>query len=136
MEYCTSCGAPREPGARFCGSCGHAFAGAAGAAAAATLDDEPYGSEMLIAAALLAVFMPFVALIAALVLRANERRPSRRAFLKSWAIAAGAWMCAVWVFAILFFAVSVSTMSQMPSRRKRVRWGPCRPFPHCLPRSP
>lgn len=114
MEYCTSCGAPREPGARFCGSCGHAFAGLPGAAAAATLDDEPYGSEMLIAAALLAVFMPFIALIAALVLRANERRPSRRAFLKTWAIAAGAWMCAVWAFAILFFAVAASTMSQMP----------------------
>jgi hypothetical protein len=79
-----------------------------------TVDDEPYGGEMLIAAALLAVFMPFIALVAALVMRANERRPSRRAFLKSWAIAAGAWMCAVWAFAILFFAVAASTMSQMP----------------------
>jgi hypothetical protein len=114
VQYCTSCGAPREAAANFCGSCGQAFARAPGAVVATTIDDEPYGSEILIAAALLAVFMPFVALIAALVLRANERRPSRRAFLKSWAIAAGAWMCAVWVFAILFFAVSVSTMSQMP----------------------
>ena len=114
MQYRTSCGAPREAAANFRGSCGQAFARAPGAVVATTVDDEPYGSEMLIAAALLAVFMPFVALTGALVLRANERRPSRRAFLKSWAIAAGAWMCAVWVFAILFFAVSVSTMSQMP----------------------
>ncbi|HKV68517.1 MAG TPA: hypothetical protein VJN72_10540 [Gaiellales bacterium] len=54
------------------------------------------------------------ALVAALVMRASERRPSRRAFLKSWAIAAGAWMCAGWAFAILFFALAASTMSQMP----------------------
>ena len=114
MQYCTSCGAAREGGANFCGSCGRPFAGAPGMVAAATVDDEPYGSEMLIAAGLLAVFMPFVALIAALVLRANERRPSRRAFLKTWAIAAGTWMCAVWAFAILFFAVAASTMPQMP----------------------
>ena len=46
--------------------------------------------------------------------RANERRPSRRAILKSRAIAAGAWMCAVWAFAILFLAVAAGTMSQMP----------------------
>ena len=114
MQYCTSCGAPRVPGARYCGTCGRAFADMPGPAAAATVEDEPYGSEMLIAAGLLAVFMPFVALIAALVLRANERRPTRRAFLKTWAIAAGAWMWAVWVFAILFFAVAAGTMSQMP----------------------
>ncbi|HXD69498.1 MAG TPA: hypothetical protein VN615_06525 [Gaiellales bacterium] len=75
-----------------------------------TVDDEPYGAGMLIAAGLLAVFMPFVALVAALVMSANERRP----FLKSWAIAAGAWMCAVWALALLFLAAAASTMSQMP----------------------
>jgi uncharacterized membrane protein YvbJ len=70
VQYCTSCGATREGGANFCGSCGRAFAGAPGTAATAALDDEPYGSEMMIAAALLAVFMPFIAL----GMRANERR--------------------------------------------------------------
>jgi hypothetical protein len=70
---------------------------------------------MVIAAALLAVFMPFIALIAALVMRANEQRPSRRAFLKSWAIASAAWMCTVWILALVFFfTVAASTMSQMP----------------------
>ena len=55
-----------------------------------------------------------------LVTRANERPPSRRAFLKSRAIlktratAAGACMGAVWVFAINFLAVAAGTMSQVP----------------------
>ena len=90
---------------------------------------------MTVAAVLLSLFMPLIALIVALVMRAGELRPSRRgflitaraverrgrqaptsrrAFLKTWAITAGAWMCAVWAFAMLLFAVAASTMSQMP----------------------
>ena len=46
--------------------------------------------------------------------QANERRPPRWAFLKIRATAAGAWMGAVWAFAILFLAVAAGTMSRMP----------------------
>jgi hypothetical protein len=44
---------------------------------------------MPVAAVLLSLFMPLIALIVALVMRAGELRPSRRGFLKSWAIASG-----------------------------------------------
>jgi uncharacterized membrane protein YvbJ len=114
VQHCTNCGVPREAGANFCGSCGRPFASVSGGVAAVAVDDGPYGTEMVIAAALLAVFMPFIALITALVMRANERRPARRAFLKSWAIGSAAWMCTVWILALLFFAVTVHSMSRMP----------------------
>jgi len=41
---------------------------------------------------LLSLFMPFIALIVALVMRSGEVRPSRRGFLKTRAIASGAWL--------------------------------------------
>jgi uncharacterized membrane protein len=78
------------------------------------VDDAPYATEMVIDAALLTAFTPFIALIVALVMRSNEHRPARRAFLKSWAIGSAAWMCTVWILALLFFAVPVHTTSQMP----------------------
>jgi hypothetical protein len=80
VQHCTNCGAPRDAGANFCGNCGHRFADE-------PADDTPYGGEMTVAAVLLSLFMPLIALIVALVMRAGELRPSRRGFLKSWAIA-------------------------------------------------
>jgi hypothetical protein len=37
--------------------------------------------------------VPFISLIVALVMRAQELRPRRRQFLKNWAIGSGAWLC-------------------------------------------
>jgi hypothetical protein len=53
---------------------------------------------------LLTLFMPFIALIVALVMRSSEVRPSRRGFLKSWAIGSAAWLCTGCVFALILFA--------------------------------
>lgn len=39
------------------------------------------------------LFLPFIAVIAALCLRSVEQRPSRRQFLKNWAIGSGVWLC-------------------------------------------
>ena len=64
---------------------------------------------MTIVAALLTLFMPFIALIVALVDAAGELRASRRGFLKTWAIVSAAWLCTGWVLVFfLFFAVSSS----------------------------
>ncbi len=64
---------------------------------------------MTIVAALLTLFMPFIALIVALVMRAGELRASRRGFLKTWAIVSAAWLCTGWIVVfLLFFAVSSS----------------------------
>ena len=110
MQHCTNCGAARDAGANFCGNCGHRFADepapepAATATTAASADDTPYGGEMTVAAVLLSLFMPLIALIVALVMRAGELRPSRRGFLKSWAIASGAWLCTGWIVALLIFS--------------------------------
>lgn len=111
MTYCTKCGAARQPDALFCGTCGARFADEAAPQPTppeAVDEDRPFGGEMTLAAALLALFMPFIALIAALVMRANEARPSRRGFLKTWAIASGAWLCTGWIL-VFFLVVGVSS---------------------------
>jgi hypothetical protein len=74
-------------------------------------DGAPYPREAVIGAVLLAIFMPFIALIAALVLRAQEMRPARREQLKSWAVASGAWLATGWVIGIIVFASAVSAIS-------------------------
>ena len=58
---------------------------------------------MAIGAGLLTFFMPFIALIVALLMRASELRPRRRGFLKTWAIASAAWLCSGWLIAIVLF---------------------------------
>jgi len=69
--------------------------------------DQPYEGGMVLGAVLLTVFMPFIALIAALVMRGNETRPSRRSFLKNWAIGSAAWLATGWLIgAILFVSVA------------------------------
>jgi hypothetical protein len=73
-------------------------------------DDAPYQREAMIGAILLTIFLPFIALIAALVLRAEERRPARREQLKNWALASGGWLATGWVIAIIAFASVVSAV--------------------------
>ncbi len=115
MQHCTNCGAPRQEGANFCGTCGRRFEDEpapappeAASATAAAADDTPYGGEMTLVAVLVTVAAPFIALIVALVMRANELRPRRRGFLKSWAIASAAWLCTGWVVAF-FIVTSISS---------------------------
>jgi hypothetical protein len=117
--FCGRCGRPRAEGDAFCPGCGARYPDAprdatapdedeqtAGyeeptIAADPAPDDPPYGSEMALAAGLLSFFMPFIALIVALVMRAGELRPRRRGFLKTWAIASGAWLCTGWLIFVL-----------------------------------
>ena len=65
---------------------------------------EPYGTGMGLGAVLLTVFMPFVALVAALLMRGNETRPERQEFLRKWAIASGVWLATGVVAALIAFA--------------------------------
>jgi hypothetical protein len=73
-------------------------------------DEARYPREAMVGAVLLTVFMPFIALIAALVLRAQEMRPSRREQLKNWAIASGAWLATGWVIGIIAFASALNAV--------------------------
>ena len=50
---------------------------------------EGYATGMRAGATLLTIFMPFIALIAALVMMGGERSPVRRAFLRTWAWISG-----------------------------------------------
>jgi len=71
----------------------------------------PYSREATIGAVVLTIFMPFIALIAALVLRAQKLRPARREQLKNWALASGAWLATGWVIGIILFASALSAVS-------------------------
>jgi hypothetical protein len=51
--------------------------------------------------------MPFISLLAALVMRSSERRPSRRSFLKNWAIASGA-VLGGWLLIVIVVVASVA----------------------------
>jgi zinc-ribbon domain len=113
--YCGKCGAARADGDSFCPRCGAAFAAepafATGVTASVSVgaaappgDDTPYGAEMTLVAILLGFAMPFVSVIVALLMRSGEQRPSRRQFLKTWAIASGAWLCTGWIVALLAFS--------------------------------
>ena len=119
--YCGKCGAARADGDSFCPECGAAyaaepaFAGSISAtislgAAAPPGDDTPYGAEITLVAILLGFAMPFISLIVALVLRSSEQRPSRRQFLKTWAIASGAWLCTGLIVALLAFSAAAGSI--------------------------
>lgn len=84
--------------------------GAQGGAGAGSGVDAAYPREAVIGAVLLTVFMPFVALIAALILRTQELRRTRRDQLKNWAIASGAWLATGWVIGIVVFASALSAV--------------------------
>jgi hypothetical protein len=126
--YCTACGAPHGAGQGYCGRCGNrlvaevpaddpsggAELGPSGTTfdpAAAALpdpqpagpvaDDPPYSTGATVGAVLLSLVMPFIALIAALVIRSQEHGPKRRQFLKNWAIGSGVWLCTGWLIPLI-----------------------------------
>jgi len=106
--YCGKCGAGRAEGDVFCPMCGAAYpvpdetpAAPEEATPAEAPDDPPHEGGMTLLAVLLTFFMPLIALIVALVMRAGELRPKRRGFLKSWAIWSGAWLASGWVIALV-----------------------------------
>jgi hypothetical protein len=113
--YCTGCGAPHGAGQSYCGRCGNrliaeppvgAPVGAPVAASSGVLsgpvaDDTPYSTGATVGAVLLSVIIPFIALIAALALRSQERGPKRRQFLKSWAIGSAVWLCTGWLIPLI-----------------------------------
>jgi uncharacterized membrane protein len=67
---------------------------------------------MTLVAILLGFFMPLISLIVALVMRSGEQRPSRSQFLKTWAIASGAWLCTGWILALLVFALAGASFTE------------------------
>ena len=128
MSFCGGCGAPQVPGDQFCSRCGRAYstaeppeapeehavvqANSTDESAVAPMprtqssgtDDQPFPEWAPYAAGAAVFFIPFISLIVSLVMRSSEERPSRRSFLKNWAIASGAWLCTGWLIVILVFA--------------------------------
>jgi hypothetical protein len=89
------------PGA-YCSACGSAVSGG---------DDDarlPFSTEETIAAVLVSMFIPGIALVVALVLRASEARALRRQVLRIWAIASAAWLCTGWLLGILAIGLASS----------------------------
>jgi hypothetical protein len=136
VGYCTDCGT--EYGARqtYCGHCGRRLGqdrprqesssvppmsepapwpGGGGTYPSTPpfgpVDDVPYGPGATVGAVLLALFLPFIALIVALVMRAQEPRLRRRQFLKSWAIGSGAWLCTGFLIPLIALSASGSAPS-------------------------
>lgn len=72
--------------------------------AAVVIPDEPYPNGAGFGAAVVTLFVPFIALIVALAMRSSEQRPRRREFLKTWAIASGAWLLTGWIVGVIVFA--------------------------------
>ncbi len=125
MTFCGGCGAPQVPGDQFCQRCGRAYSadepaqaseelpvvqsssteapavGSLPGAQSGDADDEPFPSWAGIAAGVAVFFMPFISLIVALVMRSSEQRPSRRSFLKNWAIWSGVWLCTGFLIVII-----------------------------------
>ncbi len=122
MTFCGGCGAPQVPGDQFCQQCGRAYStdeppvvpaeqplaqssstkepGARWAEPA----DEPFPDWAPFAAGVAVFVAPFISLIVSLVMRSSEQRPSRRSFLKTWAIASGVWLCTGFLIVIIAFA--------------------------------
>jgi hypothetical protein len=70
--------------------------------------DEPYPTPALLGAAVATFFFPVISLIAALFLLSAERRPIRRASLRTWAWVSAAWI-ALQVLFVLLFVISFSS---------------------------
>jgi hypothetical protein len=78
-----------------------------------------YPPSWKIAAVLLTIFIPIIALIAALVLLGPETSQARRAALRAWAIASGAWLATGLLIAVIAFASIASSMPRVSHS------GPC-----------
>lgn len=63
-----------------------------------------YPSSTVAAAVIATLFFPVVSLIAALFLLGNQSDPARRSALRTWALAAAAWLALQAVVAVLMFA--------------------------------
>jgi hypothetical protein len=139
--FCTACGTPCVAGQSYCGRCGNPLTHGApadevpGRTASTTsrmstdagdppaepqlagpaADDLAYSTEATVGAVLLSLFMPFIALIAALVLRSQEHRPQRRQFLKNWAIGSAVWLGTGWLVGI----IAISSVSVRACRAVR-----------------
>ena len=122
MKFCGGCGAAQVPGDKFCQRCGRAYSAdeppvTSGEPAVAPRQepgtwaepgDEPFPDWAPIAAGVAVFVAPFISLIVALVMRSSETRPSRLAFLKTWAIASAAWLCTGF---LLFAIIACSAMA-------------------------
>jgi len=78
-----------------------------------------YDAGTKAAGVLLTIFLPMIALIAALVLRGSEADPLRRASLRTWAVASGAWLGAGLLAGIIAIATIASSVPQISNK------GPC-----------
>lgn len=65
---------------------------------------EPYGTGMALGAGFLTLFMPFIALVTALLMRGNETGSERREFLTKWAAASAAWLATGVIVALIAIA--------------------------------
>jgi hypothetical protein len=137
VGYCTDCGTDYSARQTYCGHCGRRLSldrprqepsgvlpaagpapspgGASGSylstPAFGPVDDLPYGPGATVGAVLLALFVPFISLIVALVMRAQEPRSRRRQFLKNWAIGSGAWLCTGFLIPLIALSAGGSAAS-------------------------
>jgi hypothetical protein len=79
-----------------------------------------YGGGVKVAGVLLTVFVPWLALIIALVLRASEASSVRRASLRSWAVLSGVWLALSVLVPLIGFGVFASSVQLQVSHN-----GPC-----------
>jgi hypothetical protein len=86
---------------------------------AAVAGQEGYDGGMKALAVVLTIFAPIVALIVALVMRANEVNPVKRAFLRTWAWISGGLVALYFVISILVAVALVSSAGHVSSD------GPC-----------
>jgi hypothetical protein len=100
----------RSPGGVAAGAAQTAY-DAGSSSAGGPGNDGPYPPEAVIGAVLLTIFVPFISLIAALLLRAQEMRPARREQLKNWAITSGVWLATGWLIGIIVFTSAFSVIA-------------------------
>jgi hypothetical protein len=79
-----------------------------------------YGTGVKAAGFILTVFVPWLALIAALVLRASEASSVRRASLRRWAVLSGVWLALGVLVPLIGLGVFASSVQQQVSHN-----GPC-----------